>query len=310
MPQFAGHESILGNVTERESYLALVHAPGEVLEVRPYDFERPELLGGDARDRLDAAFVAWGRQLGMQITAKTRAVVDVAVSPSEVQSFAAFIASAEGPVLWATAMIGGGRALYRIPLAEARYWAERMIGAAGSLDSDRAITMTERALARSAAAEHVADLRAGTNGLLPDPVMESFGPEPSAAVDQDALAVVIAVDTVRRGQQRRLAIALDANVVLDRLGAVAPRQEAEEVTARVTKHLVVAPVEVALRFDLTRVGPDTVLDLAPGDLIPLAHFADRPLTVTLDGQPVLRAAVGGNGERLACVVVESNGELE
>ena len=76
--------------------------------MQPYDFESPELISGDDRDRLDAALEAWGRQLGMQITAKTRAVVDVATAPSRVQSFGAFIASAEGPTLWATAQFGTG----------------------------------------------------------------------------------------------------------------------------------------------------------------------------------------------------------
>ncbi len=123
----------------------------------------------------------------------------------------------------------------------------------------------------------------------------------------DAQAVVVVVGTIRKGQRRQLALALDVDVVLERLGAVAPQQEAKEVTARISGHLALAPVEVALRFAPTRVGPDTVLDLAEGDLIPLAHLADRPLVITLDGQPVLHAAVGGNGERLACVVVDSNG---
>lgn len=277
--------------------------------MQPYDFESPELISGDDRDRLDAALEAWGRQLGMQITAKTRAVVDVATAPSRVQSFGAYIASAEGPTLWATARFDGGRALYRIPLAEASYWAARMLGASGDRAADaRSITGVERGLARAAAMEHLAELKPATNGLMPEPTIEAFGAEPPPTVDRDAQAVVVVVGTVRKGERRQLALALDVDVVLERLGAVAPKQDAEQVTSRISGHLALAPVEVALRFTPTRVGPDTVLDLAEGDLIPLAHLADRPLVITLDGQPVLHAAVGGNGERLACVVVDSNGD--
>src|ERR1700712_947047 len=136
---------MIRSVTDRTPHRALVHAPGEALDVRPYDFESPELISGDDRDRLDAALEAWGRQLGMQITAKTRAVVDVATAPSRVQSFGAFIASAEGPTLWATAGFGGGRALYRVPLAEASYWAARMLGATGDkAGAARTISGVER----------------------------------------------------------------------------------------------------------------------------------------------------------------------
>lgn len=274
----------------------------------PYDFESPELISGTDRDRLDAALEAWGRQLGMQITAKTRAVVDVATAPSRVQSFGAFIASADEPVLWATARLGGGRVVYRIPLAEARYWSARMLGASGDqVGVDRPLTAVERGLARAAATEHLAELRPATNDLMPEPVLEAFGTEPPSSVDRDAQAVVVVAGTIRRGERRQLALAIDVDVVLERLGAVAPRQDAAEVTMRISGHLALAPVEVALRFSPTRVGPDTVLDLAPGDLIPLAHPADRPLVITLDGAPVLRAAVGGNGDRLACVVVDSTG---
>jgi flagellar motor switch protein FliM len=293
---------------ERTPYRARVHAPGEALEVLPYDFESPELITGPDRDRLDAALEAWGRQLGMQITAKTRAVVDVATAPSRVQSFGAFLASAEGPALWATARVGGGRAVYRIPLAEARYWAARMLGAAAEQSgADRPLTAVERGLARSAATEHLGELGPATDHLLPEPALEAFGSEPPPSLDRDMQAVVVVIGTLRKGDRRQLALAVDVDVVLERLGAVAPEQDAGEVTTRISGHVALAPVEVALRFAPTRVGPDTVLDLAEGDLIPLAHPADRPLVITLDGEPVLRAAVGGNGDRLACVVVESNG---
>jgi flagellar motor switch protein FliM len=295
-------------VTARTPSRALVHAPGEALDVQPYDFESPELISGDDRDRLDSALESWGRQLGMQITAKTRAVVDVATAPSRVQSFGAYIASAEGPTLWATARFDGGRALYRIPLAEASYWAARMLGASGDKAAGAtSITGVERGLARSAASEHLAELKPATGGLMPEPAIEAFGAEPPASIDRDAQAVVVVVGTVRKGERRQLALALDVDVVLERLGAVSPKQDAGEVLSRVSGHLALAPVEVALRFAPTRVGPETVLDLAEGDLIPLAHLADRPLVITLDEQPLLHAAVGANGERLACVVVDSNG---
>ena len=298
-------------MTDRTTTRARVHAPGDVLDVQPYDFASPELIAGDQRDRLDSAFEAWGRQVGTQITAKTRAVVDVAVAPSRVQTYAAFLAPEAGPSLEAVALAGDHRVVYRVSVAEARYWAARMIGAPGiAVDASSPLTAVERALAWRVVEEHVAELRLATDGLLPEAVVESFGPGAGASCDPDELAVTVVVGTLRRGERGRLTLALPVSVALEALGALPPRQDAEQVTALVTRHLAVAPVEVALRFDDTRVGPSTVLDLAPGDLIPLAHAAHRPLVVTLDGAPVLQAAVGSNGDRLACVVVDSNGDLE
>lgn len=292
-------------MTDRALARGLVHAPGRVLDVQPYDFASPELLTGDARDRLDSAFEAWGRQVGTQITAKTRAVVDVAVAASRVQTYGAFLAPEGGPTLEAVAHAGEHRVVYRVPVAEARYWAARMIGAAGAEARAAPLSAVERALAWRVVEEHLAELHPGTGGLLPAAVVESFGPRAGAVCDPDELAVTVVVGTLRRGERSRLALAVPVPLALEALGAVAPAHDPAEVTALLTRHLAVAPVEVALRFDDTRVGPSTVLDLAVGDLIPLAHPAHRPLVVQLDGAHVLRAAVGSNGDRLACVVVDS-----
>lgn len=285
-----------------------MHAPGSMLDVQPYDFASPELLTGDARDRLDSALEAWGRQVGTQITAKTRAVVDVATAASRVQTHAAFLAPEGPPTLEAVAHAGEHRIVYRVPVGEARYWAARMLGASGAaVDPVAPLSAIERALAWRVVEEHLAELHDATGGLLPRAVVESFGAGAGAVCDPDELAVTVVVGTLRRGERGRLALALPVRLALEALGAVAPKQDAAEVTALLAQHLAVAPVEVALRFDDTRVGPSTVLDLAVGDLIPLAHPAHHPLVVEVDGSQVLRVAVGSNGDRLACIVVESDG---
>ncbi|WIB12630.1 FliM/FliN family flagellar motor C-terminal domain-containing protein [Curtobacterium sp. MCPF17_052] len=63
------------------------------------------------------------------------------------------------------------------------------------------------------------------------------------------------------------------------------------------------PVGVSLRFAPATVLPAQVLGLAVGDVLPLPHPQHRPLTISVDGEPVGTAAVGANGSRLAGVVV-------
>ena len=300
-------------MTDRTPYRASVHAPGSVLDVLPYDFESPELVSGAQRNRLDAFFEAWGRQIGMQITAKTRAVVDVAVLPFAIQGFGAFVTAADEPCVYAVAAIGAGgpKAIWRIPAAEARYWASRMVGGSGATAAEeRPLTAVERALAWRMAEEQLAELHLAMDGLLPEVHVESFGSDVAgAATDLDDLMVTAVVGTHRRGERRQLALALPAAAVLDALGRRSGPQDAATVAARLTAHVALAPVEVSLRFDRVRVGPSIVLALAEGDVIPLTHPPHRPLVIALDGAPLLRAAVGSNGDRLACVVVDSNGGI-
>jgi flagellar motor switch protein FliM len=47
-----------------------------------------------------------------------------------------------------------------------------------------------------------------------------------------------------------------------------------------------------------------VVGLAVGDVLPLQHPATRPLDVVVDGVVLARAAVGSQGSRLACRVVD------
>jgi flagellar motor switch protein FliM len=102
-----------------------------------------------------------------------------------------------------------------------------------------------------------------------------------------------------------MTVTLPAEPLLQALGHGTARQDGTVVTRLLERHVAAAPVEVALRFDPTRVGAATVLSLAPGDLLPLDHPRHKPLAITMDGVPVVRAAVGGNGDRLACVVVDA-----
>jgi flagellar motor switch protein FliM len=63
------------------------------------------------------------------------------------------------------------------------------------------------------------------------------------------------------------------------------------------------PVSLSVQFHPAIVGPSDILGLAEGDLIRLPHPQHRPLDVAVDGQVVAGAALGANGSRLACVIV-------
>jgi flagellar motor switch protein FliM len=53
------------------------------------------------------------------------------------------------------------------------------------------------------------------------------------------------------------------------------------------------------------VKPSRSLGLAVGDLLTIPHPQHRPLNLTVDGETLARAAVGANGARLACILVEA-----
>jgi flagellar motor switch protein FliM len=286
-----------------------VHPPGAAdLDVRPYDFEKPELLSEAQGERLASAFESFGRSLGLQLTAKTRTVIDVEYGGYVISPAGALRDSAE-PAAYVVAAVDGvrARAVLRLPLAEARFWASRLVGGTGApAGEERLLTAVERALVWHLVDEHALELHLAFDGLLPTLIVEAFAYDrvrELAAPDDLMVQAGFALD--RPGSRSVVTVTVPAEPILGALGHGAARQEQGLVTHRLERHVAAAPVDVALRFADTRVPAAVVLALAEGDLIPLDHPRHAPLAITMDGVPVVRAAVGGNGDRLACVVVDA-----
>jgi flagellar motor switch protein FliM len=286
-----------------------VHPPGAAdLDVRPYDFEKPELLSEQQGERLASAFESFGRSLGLQLTAKTRTVIDVEYGGYVISPAGALRDAAE-PAAFVVAAVDGvrARAVMRLPLVEARFWASRLVGGTGaSSGEERLLTAVERALVWHLVDEHALELHLAFDGLLPTLLVEAFAYDrvrELAAPDDLMVQAGFALD--RPGSRSVVTVTLPAEPILEALGHGTARQEQDLVTHRLERHVAAAPVDVALRFADTRVPAAVVLSLAEGDLIPLDHPRHAPLAITMDGVPVVRAAVGGNGDRLACVVVDA-----
>ncbi|HEY8320032.1 MAG TPA: FliM/FliN family flagellar motor switch protein [Amnibacterium sp.] len=286
-----------------------MHPPGAAdLDVRPYDFEKPELLSEPQGERLASAFESFGRSLGLQLTAKTRTVIDVEYGGYVISPAGALRDSAE-PAAYVVAAVEGvrARAVLRLPLVEARFWASRLVGGTGAPSGEeRLLTAVERALVWHLVDEHALELHLAFDGLLPTLIVEAFAYDrvrELAAPDDLMVQAGFALD--RPGSRSIVTVTLPAEPILEALGHGAARQEQGLVTHRLEQHVAAAPVDVALRFADTRVPAAVVLSLAEGDLIPLDHPRHQPLAITMDGMPVVRAAVGGNGDRLACVVVDA-----
>jgi flagellar motor switch protein FliM len=63
-----------------------------------------------------------------------------------------------------------------------------------------------------------------------------------------------------------------------------------------------APVTVSVSFLPVVLPLSDVVDLQPGDVLPLDHRVDAPLEVSVGGVPRFAAKPGRRGKRLACVI--------
>ena len=76
------------------------------------------------------------------------------------------------------------------------------------------------------------------------------------------------------------------------------QQQLERALARVT-------VETCVRFDSVELSSTEIVGLQVGDIVPLDHPIEQPVTISVDDVSCNKAVTGRRGKRLACLVVDA-----
>jgi flagellar motor switch protein FliM len=184
-----------------------------------------------------------------------------------------------------------------------------MLGGDGSHSApERKFTPIEQALVRRLMDDALDDLRYSFGNLLASNIaVESlqYNSQFAQAAATNELMIVAAFTISVGTNEATATLALPADTLLAQLGDANPTSTLAQAEGFMRSQLTRVPVDVSIRLSPATVRPRDVLELAVGDLIPLPHPQHRPLDVTVEGQPIARAALGSNGSRLACVVVET-----
>jgi flagellar motor switch protein FliM len=124
--------------------------------------------------------------------------------------------------------------------------------------------------------------------------------------------VIVVTFSLHAGERTDTAtLMLPAEPVLqsmrDQAGAAALGPQERAALAEVRRELETAvaevPLEVRVRFAPVTVRPRQMVELAVGDVLPLAHPTSRPLDVVVDGVHLAHATAASHGSRLVCQVV-------
>jgi flagellar motor switch protein FliM len=192
---------------------------------------------------------------------------------------------------------------------------DHMLGGPGGPQPERPLTEVEMPLLRGLLERMLGELRYGFESLIDiQPVLREI--EYNAQflrAHQPGDAVVIASFEMKIGTEECVAsICLPFATILP----VLEKTETIELTAHermirdsslrsLTAGLSAAPIDVAVRFQPIRMRTDDIVDLRPGDVVPLVHPTSVPLEVTVNETVFAHAVPGNQGARLACLVVPS-----
>ncbi|MFH5824890.1 flagellar motor switch protein FliM [Georgenia sp. AZ-5] len=279
--------------------------------IEVYDFRRPTTLVREHSRVLELAFETFARQWGTQLTAKVRVVAQVTLNQVAMATYDEYVASLPP----ATAMVlctiedMAPRAVVQVPSSTALSWVGHMLGGTGTVASpDRKFTPVEQALVGNLMSETLEDLRYSLGGLLTAALKVQSIQHNSQFAQAAATGelMIVATFDLRVGERASTGtVAIPADAILPQLGEANPAEPAANAKNLVAAQVAQTPVDVAVRLAPARMRPAEVLALSVGDLLHLPHPESRPLEVAVEGRTLAHAAVGANGSRLACVIVDT-----
>ena len=283
----------------------------------PYDFRRPIKLSREHVRTLQIAFETYARSCGTLFTTRLRVVSNVALASIEQLNYDEYVASLTNPTVIATVAIDPlpGTVLVEMSTSAVMTAIDHMLGGPGGPQPERPLTEVEMPLLRGLLERMLGELRYGFETLVDiSPKLRDI--EYNAQflrAHQPGDAVVVASFEMKIGTEECVAsICLPFNTILP----VLEKQETVELTPaermvrdsahrRLTAGLSAAPIDVAVRFQPIRMRTDDIVDLRPGDVVPLGHPTSLPLEVTVNETVFAHAVPGNQGARLACLVVPS-----
>jgi flagellar motor switch protein FliM len=281
-----------------------------------YDFRRPTKLSREHTRTLQVAYEAFARGFTTMLTSSLRVVSQVTMLSIEQLTYQEYIKSLSTPTVMAMVELEPlpGVAILEFSLTTAMACIDHMLGGPGGTQPERPLTDIETPLLHGLLDRALAELRIGYEAVAdiqPRLLGLEYNPQfVQAAAASDAM--IVTTFELRIGAEECLAtFCLPFGPIFSRLQAdradvtVTPEQRTvhEHAHRNLVAGLERAPLEVVVRFASVRVRPEHLVDLQPGDVVPLAHPVTAPLTVEAAGSTFAYAVPGSQGTRLACLIV-------
>ena len=310
-------------MTKSSSAVSAARSPGKMARrsqgagPTAYDFRRPIKLSREHIRTLQIAFETYARSCGTLLTTRLRAVSNVTLASIEQLNYDEYVASLANPTVIAVVVLDPlpGSCLMELSTGAAMTAIDHMLGGPGGPQPERPLTEVEMPLLRGLLERMLGELRYGFETLVDiSPKLKEieYNAQFLRAL-QPGDACVVATFDLKIGAEECLAsICLPFNTilpVLSRTEAIvlsdAERASKDLAFRNLTAGLSAAPLDVAIRFQPIRMRTDDIVDLRPGDVVPLGHATSRPLDVTVNEIVFAHAVPGNQGARLACLVVPS-----
>jgi flagellar motor switch protein FliM len=211
-----------------------------------------------------------------------------------------------------------GAALLQFPLPITFAAIDRLLGGTGDAASPkRPLTEIEQNLMRSVVDRALRELEYAYETLVrveAEIVQQEFNPQFAQIAAPSDMVLVVSFE-MRIGEKRGNAtICVPFTTMAPVLESLASQtlfqdQRGEDPVLwqqKLESALYTVPVETSLRFDAVGLTSAEIVALQVGDIVPLNHPVDQPLTGRVDGVRCFDGVSGRRGKRLATLIVDVN----
>ena len=277
------------------------------LEVRAYDFKRPERVSKDQMRSLQTLHEAFARNFGASLSGFLRTIVEVKVATCEQMTYSEFISGLPNPTsfnLIRADALEGQICLELSPLIIYPI-IDRLLGGSSQelFIPQRPMTQIETRLINSVTSRGLVALSEAwvTMKQLQFRIHSTeSNPQLVQIVPPNEVVVVIAFELKLGNRAGTMNLCIPFNVIepfMDQLSSQnwftsAKNTKSRETENMITKNLSRAPMQVTGLLAETTMTVHELLTLAPGDIVVTEKRASTPVLVSVEGEKKYFAQIG------------------
>jgi len=279
----------------------------ESVEVRPYDFKRPERVSKDQMRALETLHESFARNFGASLSGFLRTIVEVKVATCDQMTYSEFIASLPNPTSFnlLTAAPLEGRICLEISPLIIYPIIDRLLGGTNQelFIPQRPLTAIETRLIHKIIGRAVEALKEAWHGVkdLDFHLAESeSNPHLVQIVPPNEVVVVIGLEIKMASRAGTANLCIPYNViepVMELLSAqswfsVKGLKGNEEFSGRITTRIARATLELSGVLAETTITLRDLMNLSVGDLLLTDTEANQPAVLCVEGEKKFRAHLG------------------
>lgn len=277
------------------------------LEIRPYDFKRPERVSKDQMRALETLHEGFGRNFGAALSGFLRTIVEVKVARIEQLTYGEFIHSLPNPTsfnLLNCSPLEGQMCLEISPLIIYPI-IDRLMGGSNAelFIPQRPLTMIEARLVSKITDRAMLALSEAWEGVNPisfELEQTESNPQFVQIVPPNEVVVVVGFELKMGGRAGTMSLCIPFNVIepiIDKLASqnwAAYRKDKvdENMRDRLKVKLNRAPVNASAILAETTITVSDLLNMSPGDMIVTDKLSSRPAVISVEGQKKFLANLG------------------